>query len=607
MSRSPAVGLSAARSRASRLSALAFGAGLLAASLGAGPLVGLAPALAGTPVTAAPTTSAAPDTAEGAVPLPEIPKLEPLAHGAPTPAASKELEGRLGELEQLRASSPVDPKLDLRFLTADVGPDLVPAIAQRVQELRGRLDGPGAEALLEKARKAGRKALDKADRGKKRADGADGADGGARRPSDAGEGDWLAFVVALGRTEDADWRDVLELYGMLRMLEAIGTTPAVRLMVDCYSYFGELVRIDVQRAIARLGDRSVAALLEARKHDTPKVARWAGRLLDELGRAIPGQAVSSSDPEILADVLRAYGRTRDVDATRVILSFCGSDRVGLRQAAREAIGAIGEPAAWQLKDAYQQLTGEKPPRGWAWDRIARELFRLHDKARLAEVYRLVADGSTALTDQRFADAASAFDQVLARQPLYERRAELAPAYVGLAEQLLAQGKRDDAVAALRKALRLRPEHPDNAKVESRIAYLEGLALVEAGTPDRFILRRALELDSGNEQARKLLASLDETTVKRQSRLQRYVAAALVGLAALLAMVWLVRRPRRPSARTRPPSGGGVEPRASTAVEAPGPSDAARPTEASGRADGPPSPPEDATANARAQEPPSTDG
>ena len=516
-------------------------AALFACAMGAAPwpLGACSEALGATPVAPA-AGSAEPGASEpaDATPLPELPKLQPISSPAPSAAAVKELDDRLSELVEAHVSDPLDPK-PLHALTADLGPDIVPAIAQRLQELR-KLDGPAAEALLDQARKAGRKALDKAQGGKKHAKaGADDASG-----KDDAEGDWLVFMLAIGNKRGETWRDAVQLYGMMRMLEAVGSTPAVRVMVDSYSYFGELVRIDLRRALGRLGDKAVAALLEARKHDTPKVARWAAQMLDAIGRAIPGEAVSSTDPEVLGDVLRAFGRTRDVDAVRVILSFCASDRVSLREAAREAVAAIGEPATWQLKDAYQQLTGEKAPKGWSWDRTARELFRLHDKARLSEVGKLVAEGTAALGQKRYGDATAAFDQVLARSPLYERRADMAPAYVGRAEELAKEGKRELAMEALRKALRLRPQHPDNAHVESRLCTLEAEMLAEAGTPDRFILQRALELDPGNEQARSALAALEAGAVERQGRSGRTLGAIGVGLAALVALVLIARWPRR---------------------------------------------------------------
>jgi tetratricopeptide (TPR) repeat protein len=252
---------------------------------------------------------------------------------------------------------------------------------------------------------------------------------------------------------------------------------------------------------------------------------------------------------VLADVLRAYGRTRDVDAVRVLLSFCNSDRIQLREAARESIAAIGEPGHWQLKDVYLGLTGEKPPRDWAWDRIARELFGLYDRARLAEVYRLMDDGLAAAAASKHEEATAAFDKVLARAPLFDRRKEMVPTYVARAKELEAKGSLTESLELYRKAYRLDPKSPDVKKLEAEIAYVEGMVLIAQGTPDRFILNRALELDPGHTRAREALASFEEKAVARQSSMKRYAIAGGIGVAALIAMLLLIRR------RKDPPPGG----------------------------------------------------
>src|SRR5262249_51619721 len=160
-------------------------------------------------------------------------------------------------------------------------------------------------------------------------------------------------------------------------------------------------------------------------------------------------AVGTNDTQILADVLRAYGRTRDVDAVRVILSFANSDRVQLRDAAREAIAAIGEPGVWQLRDQYLGLTGNKPPKEWSWDRLARELFAIWDHQRLAELYKLMDDGVAATSAGKWSEAVEAFDKLLARSPLFDRRREMVKAYVERAKQVEDE-HRGDAIDMLRK-------------------------------------------------------------------------------------------------------------------------------------------------------------
>jgi tetratricopeptide (TPR) repeat protein len=334
------------------------------------------------------------------------------------------------------------------------------------------------------------------------------------------------------------------------MLTAVGNTAAVRELIQLYAHFGDLVRIDLQRQVGKLRDRAVPALIEARQNDAKTVQKWANKELDVLGRAIPGEAVASNDTQVLADVLRAYGRTRDVDAVRVILSFCNSDRAQLRDAARESLASIGEPGIWQIRDQYLGLTGEKPPRAWTWDRLARELFGLYDQQRLAEIHKLMDDGVAAAGAGKLTEAVDAFDKVLARTPLFERRKEMSPVYVERARQL-EDGHRDEALAMMRKALRLDPGGAQAKSIESEIAYLEGELSVERGTPDRTAFDRALALDPSHEGARRALASLEDKAIQQQSHLQRYVGAAAIGVAALLAMILMMRRRGAPPDKPTP--------------------------------------------------------
>ncbi len=483
----------------------------------------------------APATSA---NAAPEIPLPELPTLR----SADLPKASREavkgLETRLEELVNTPVDGPL-AKLEDRLLVADLDDEMVPAIAERLARLKDELDGAGASRVLEQGREVGRKAIRSH---RKEHD--------LKKKDPDPPYDWLVFVLSLGDSADDTWRGSVELYGMLRMLEAIGTTPAVRVMIEAYSYFGELVRIDLQRSVERLKDKAVPALIEAKKHDARRVRRWARLRLEGIGRAIPGEAVSTTDPDVLADVLRAFGRVRDVDATRVVMSFASSERLQLREAAREAIAAIGEPAWGHYKDSYKSLTGERPPRAWDYKRTVQEIFRIHDQSRLAKVYATWEQGKRALADGKHAEAATAFDHVLARAPLFEHRAEMAPAYLGRAEALIAEKKWDEAAMALRKAQRLQPKGDTDAKIASRLATLEARSLLEAGTPDRSLLERAVELDPDNAEAKNLLATFEQEAEKRQQKTKSYglVIGVAVTAVVLLFLLWLppLRRMRRTS-------------------------------------------------------------
>ncbi len=501
------------------------------------------------------TASAAPSSAPR-IPLAELPTLAPIGKPQAKPALVASLEGRLDQLLAMRLAHPLEPTADFAFLTIDLEPDIAAAIALELSVLRERLDGPRASRLLERARKEGSAALERRDKKKRskssdkkvagrpgRADPAADAGPGPARDAASSDGDWLQFVLALGTTDDENWRGLARLYGMLRMLEASGTTAAARTMIDAYAYFGELVRIDLQRGLERMKDRALPALIEAKEHEARKVRDWARRRLDAMSKAIPGEAVSTADHEALADILRAFARVKDLDAARVVLSYTNSERAQLRIAARESIVAFGEPALWHVREAYESLTGEKPAKSWDARRALQELFRLHDESRLTSVYAAFSEGEAAVNRRDLPAAIAAFDQVLARAPLFERRAEMATTYGLHAATLEMAGKDDDAIMALRKARRLDPQAADRPRLESRIHYLEGKALAARGTPDLGTLRTAIELDPQNAEARALLTSLETKVATGETRMKRYAAAILAALVAFVGTLLLARRPR----------------------------------------------------------------
>lgn len=60
------------------------------------------------------------------------------------------------------------------------------------------------------------------------------------------------------------------------------------------------------------------------------------------------------------------------------------------------------------------------------------LFAAYDRARLEEVYSLLDAGLAKEKEGKRDDAIAAFDKVLARQPMIDRRAEMVPAYAARA-------------------------------------------------------------------------------------------------------------------------------------------------------------------------------
>jgi tetratricopeptide (TPR) repeat protein len=219
----------------------------------------------------------------------------------------------------------------------------------------------------------------------------------------------------------------------------------------------------------------------------------------------------------------------------------------VRAAARDALTSFGQDAVWKLREAYANLTGKSAPEGWPAAEIAKELFAAYDRFRLQEVYGLLDDGLKNEKAGHVDEAVAAFDKVLARQPMLDRRAEMVPAYVAAAQKL-EESDRPQALAVLRKAARLAPEGPRITQIKAEIAYLEGEDLVGRGIPDTELFKRALTLDPGHAKARAALDRLESKVEERQGRTRTVAAAGGVLLLAVIGILLFGGgRRRRPSA------------------------------------------------------------
>jgi hypothetical protein len=483
------------------------------------------------PATSATASSSAP--VSGRRELPELPR-------APDELKQATL-AELGEVDELLdriSGDDANARDDGVRGILELRPRLVPAIRKRLDDLGTSADKNALKQLLAETRRAAKD------------EPREGTPGAADDKPSTGP-DYLTLLVGRAKPSSSTWRDLVKVIALSRMLEHVGTTPAARGIIDVYVRFGDFLRIDTQRALARLGDRAVPALLEARRHPSEKIAHWAKRQLDMLGRAAPSQAVQIADPEVLSDVLRAYGRTHDLDAARIVVSFAGSERGQLRTAARQAIAMLGEAGHWQLRDAYEDVMGKRAPRDWTWERTARELFGELDRLRRAEVYDLFEAGQKAEAAGELVQMRKAFDEVLVRAPFFERGDEMVGGYWQYAKKY-ARDRPEDAIAALRRAERLGGTGPAHDHVESLLLTLEADRLAKQHVVDRGLYRRALELDGDNTRAREALAVLARPARTDDHGL-RYLAAATILGAGLAGAAFVFFR-RRPA--------GGVTPQAS---------------------------------------------
>ncbi len=462
--------------------------------------------------------------------------MRPLELAPPKPEELDELDDRLARLTD--ADAAVRDNAIREILETDAR--LVPAIRFRLGKLADQEDRDAMKRALLAVRREARDELREERDGK----------GAVDTP------DYLVMLSQYARPKDKNWVNVTRVVAQSRMLERAGTVEASRGLVEIYARFGEFLRVDTQLAFARLGDKALAALIEARRHQAEKIASWAGRQLDMLGKAIPSEAVQTEDHQVLCDVLRAYGRIRDPDAARIIVSFAGTERSQVRDAARQAIALLGETGNWQLRDAYENVVGKRPARDWTWERTARELFAELDRLRTAEVNDLFEAGTKAQSEGDLERMRAAYDQVLAKTPLYERRDEMIGGYWEYARRY-ADERRPAALDALRRAERLAEGTTHSPKIRSFRLTIEAEQRLSTGTADRTLARRALELDSANERARRLSARFEQPDPGDDGQKTRYAAAAVIALVSLLGIGWVTFR--RPALKSSQPETGGSGP------------------------------------------------
>lgn len=482
----------------------------------------------------------------------------------PAPADLEDLDARLGKL----CSADEAERDSARREALEVDAKLVPAIRFRLGSIAEGTNHDDLKELLLRIRKKGRD--DARDE-----NAAEGNHGKVKTP------DYLQMAGEHADPKSKLWCSLTSVLAGSRMLAQIGTVEAARGLIDIYVRYGEFLRVDTQLQLEALGDRSIAALVETKRHPAEKIAKWANRELDALGKGIPSEAVQTNDLQVLSDVLRAYGRVRDPDAARIVVSFANSERAQVREASRQAIAMLGEVGAWQLRDTYETVVGKKPPRDWNWERTARELFGEFDRLRSAEVAKLYEAGAAAREKGDLEGMRKAFDQVLTRNPDYAKRDDLAAAYLEYAQKNLDKSPQN-ALDALRRAERLGKGSAVEKTATSLRLTLEATALATTGIADRTLLTRALEVNPSNTQAQRELSRFDRGEVKTDDS-YRYVGAGAIGAVALAGILFVLLR-KQPQEAATPngapapkPSNAEAEP--SSVAEAPRDAVAAAPSPA----------------------------
>jgi hypothetical protein len=451
----------------------------------------------------------------------------PVHAATPAPAASGGQEAAAAELDG-HVAKLADANAMIRLAAGEaialIPPDSFAALDARLQRTPEANSGP-MWVVLDKARKA--------------------------LPDTATESDVLKEVLTAGSSPAH--RSVALFLAGIRASEKQGGTPGARVLVRLSVDHKGIFKPFTLAALKRMGDRSVAALVELRRDTDKDLRTFANKTLDGMGKFLPSDAVQVHDPQSLADVLAAFGKSKDPDAMRAIVPYLNADRAPVRDAARAALGAYGEAARPILDETYSQYTGDKPGADWSAKKILDSLLVAYDKVRLADVFKLFDEGIAHRDKGELEEAIASFDQLLARAPQFERRAELAPAYLDLARKK--EGDRAASRLLYAKAARLAAGTPLAASIEAELLVLDTHEQLERGIADTSLLHKALALDPNNAKAKDLLARIESDFHGKDDTFRRLALAAFVGVVVtVLAILFVGKKPAKkdPPATPRRP-------------------------------------------------------
>jgi hypothetical protein len=295
---------------------------------------------------------------------------------------------------------------------------------------------------------------------------------------------------------------------LARSLVDMATIEAAPVLGDIIATDPHAWRWEWRRMVWRLGHRALPMLLILEDHSDAGVRRWARWGLREIDLQEPGRAIQTDDMRLLAEIIRAYGTVRDMDAMRVVVGFVVHERAQVRNAARWATDRYGRNAIWQLRRVYRNLTGEHADQSLGWEATAAMLYSAHDAQRLAPVREDLEAGLAALATGDLDGMQAKFDEVLIAAPDLPQRAQLAPGYAALGARALEAGDVGEAERFYRRALRLSPTHESAGSWRAEVQFIEAEERLASGIADLGAYQQVLLHDPNHHGALAFIMAAD---------------------------------------------------------------------------------------------------
>lgn len=440
-----------------------------------------------------------------------------------------------------RPAVPGDPGARVRELLDRVATAGTPAARLEAAAEAATL-GPGAVPALQQYLARPRRATDDERRAALTAIRADIPDKegrfARRRAKDSevrGEFDWLAELAALADAPPGTG-EVMADVAAIRALAATQSIEAGQaILAFAFDDAGLVYRDECGRYLRKMAPSSLPALIAvAADEDKRAIAKYGAYQLERLDRKSPAKVIEqvSLDENLEVAVLAAYGTSKPREAVGPILATIDDPSPRVREAARAAwlayvTGPEPPPAPkrklklpggrmseeeeplWltyrelaeiELARKYEEIFAEQPPRRESLEALSQKIFAHYD-ARRADALAVRHREAKALAEAgNWAEAAAAYDRILAEAPEHPERAAMAGAYFERGQALEREKRWAEAAVAYSKAHGLAPEAERASAALAGHYFALGRALQADGKDGTVVLRRAASLDPARADA-----------------------------------------------------------------------------------------------------------
>jgi len=322
---------------------------------------------------------------------------------------------------------------------------------------------------------------------------------------------------------------------------------------------------------------SLIKLMHARGHNASKQRRYASYQLDRMDRARPSKAIAAApDDRVKAAIVHAYGEEKALEAVEAILAQVDAPSHRVRKEARWAWlrYVTGKPpppapkrkrklpggreeeeekpdyltyreiAVLALQKQVQEIDGAPPSPKASAKELTDHLFDYYDKRHAAEWDDQFGAAQAREVAGDWKGATDGYGWILAHDPGYARRAQMARAYARYADELRQKKQIPEALGYYRQAVDLDPSGPEARGAAARVALLDGEEALSHGRADLPSFKKALSLDPSLAEARDGLARAEAIAGRRRWLEAAEAVAAVFALLFALWFLWKRAQPLR---------------------------------------------------------------